>query len=142
MGSYAFLEDIALADCAIEVDGRDLDDLFETVARAVAEIMVDPATVASTVRRAIALSADALDLLLFDWIAELLYLKDSEQLVFPRVDVNVTEGHPCRLTAQATGGVIDRERTSLRADPKAPTFHQFALDPHGAGWRARVVIDI
>ncbi len=32
MGTYRFVEDVAIADCAIEVDGRDLDDLFETAA--------------------------------------------------------------------------------------------------------------
>lgn len=142
MGSYAFLEDIALADCAIEVDGRDLNDLFETVARAVAEIMVDPTTLAGAVQREIALAADALDLLLFDWIAELIYLKDSEGLVLSEVEVDVRDGRPCRLTARAAGGVIDRARTVLRADPKAPTFHQFVLEPRGTGWRARIVIDI
>ena len=142
MGRYVFLEEIALADCAIEVAGRDLNDLFETVARAVAEIMVDPATIAVTVRREIALSASALDLLLFDWIAELIFVKDSEQLIVTETVAEVTVATPCRLTARVAGGRIDRERTILRADAKAPTFHQFALEPAGAGWRARIVIDI
>jgi SHS2 domain-containing protein len=40
------------------------------------------------------------------------------------------------------GGVIDPERTARGADPKAVTFHQFALERRDGGWRARVVIDI
>jgi len=142
MGRYVFLDEVALADCAIEVAGRDLNDIFETVARAVAEIMVDPATIAVTVRREIALSASALDLLLFDWIAELLFVKDSEQLIFTETTVEVTALPPCRLTARVVGGRIDRARTILRADAKAPTLHQFVLEPAGEGWRARIVIDI
>jgi SHS2 domain-containing protein len=142
MGRYAFLEEIALADCAFEAEGRDLNDLFETVARALAEIMVDPATIAVTVRREVGLAAEALDLLLFDWMAELIFLKDSERLVFTETAVEVSPGQPCRLRAHGAGGTIDRARTRLRADPKAPTFHQLALEPHGAGWRARVVIDV
>jgi SHS2 domain-containing protein len=142
MGRYVFLEDIALADCAIEVGGRDLNDLFETVARAMAEIMVDPATIAVTVRREIALSASALDLLLFDWIAELVFVKDSEQLIVTETTVEVTVSPSCRLTARVAGGRIDRARTILRADAKAPTLHQFVLAPDGEGWRARIVIDI
>src|SRR5262245_32056353 len=59
MGRYVVREDVAVADCALEIEGRDLDDLFETAARAVAELMVDPATVPTAVRREIALSSPA-----------------------------------------------------------------------------------
>jgi SHS2 domain-containing protein len=136
------VEDVALADCALEVDGADLDDLFETVAVALAALMVDPATLALTLERRIALQADTLDLLLYDWVSELIFLKDRDSAVFPRCEVRTTGAAPCVLTAQLKGGVIDRERTALGVDPKAVTFHQFALDRKDGGWRARLVIDI
>ncbi len=143
MGRYVVLEDVAVADCALEIEGRDLDDLFETVARAVAELMVDPATIATSLTRDLALSAPSLDLLLFDWVDELIFLKDSEQIVLTEVAVDVPAATPpCRLAARATGGRIDRERTLLRADAKAPTLHRLSVEPDGTGWRARVVIDI
>ena len=87
-------------------------------------------------------TAPSLDLLLYDWLSELIYVKDSEQLVFPVVEARVSAGSPCRLSARLVGGPIDRTTTALRADPKAVTFHQFALEPREHGWRARVVIDI
>lgn len=136
------MEDVALADCALEVDGADLDDLFETVAVALAALMVDPATLALTLERHIALKADTLDLLLYDWISELIFLKDRDSAVFPRCEVRTTGVGPCVLTAQLKGGVIERERTALGVDPKAVTFHRFALDRKDGGWRARLVIDI
>lgn len=136
-----FLDEIAVADCAIEVVGRDVNDLFETVARAVAEIMVDPATMTVTVQREIELTASALDLLLFDWIAELIFLKDSEQLICTETAVTVTSP-PWQLRARAAGGRIDRARTILRADVKAPTLYQFAVEEVANGWRARIVLDV
>ena len=142
MGRYVVLDDVAIADCALEIDGRDLDDVFATAARAVAELMVDPATLEVTEWRDIALAAPSLDLLLFDWVAELIFLKDSEQLVVTGVSVRVQVGEPCRLMARAAGGRIDRARTALRADAKAPTLHRLAVGPRGDGWMARVVIDI
>jgi len=142
MGRYGFLDEIAVADYALEVVGGDLSDLFETVARAVAEIMVDPTTIAVTVRREIRLIAPALDLLLFDWIAELVFLKDSEQLILTETTVTATTPPACRLIAQVTGGRIDRARTILRADVKAPTLHLFAVEPVAEGWRARIVLDV
>ncbi|MEK7700646.1 MAG: archease [candidate division NC10 bacterium] len=142
MGRYRFLELVAVADCAVEIEGDDLDDLFVTAARTLAEVMVDPATVRTGVERSVELTAPSLDLLLYDWLSELIYMKDSEQLVFPVTEVRVSDGSPSRLTARLAGGAIDRATTELRADPKAVTFHQFALEPCPRGWRARVVIDI
>jgi len=142
VGRYRFLDAVAIADCALEVEGVDLDDLFATAAQALAEVMVDPATVAATVKRTVTLTAPSLDLLLYDWLAELILLKDQEEMIFPRVEVRVTGDSPCRLEATLVGGPIDRQRTALRADAKAVTFHQFAIERRGQGWWARVVIDI
>ncbi len=142
MGRWTVLEEMALADCALEIEGTDLGDLFETAARALAELMVDPETVETGTERTVSLTAKALDLLLYDWLSELIYLKDRDGEVFTRIRVTVTEGPPPRLTARLEGGAIDAQRTALRADPKAVTFHQFSLARADAGWRARVVIDI
>lgn len=142
MGRYEFLEGVALADCAVEIDGRDLDDLFETAASALAEVMVDPSTLPTTVERTITLSAPQLDLLLYDWLSELIYRKDRDREVFTRTEVRIEGSAPSHLTAKVHGGVIDPACTALRADAKAVTFHQFALVPVDGAWRARVVIDI
>jgi SHS2 domain-containing protein len=135
------LDAVAIADCALEIDGRNLDDLFATAARALADVMVDPDTVPRDVERTLVLRAPALDLLLHDWLSELIFLKDSERLVFPEALVDV-RAEPPELTASLRGGPIDPARTVQRADPKAVTFHQFAVEPRAGAWHARVVIDI
>lgn len=142
MGRWEFLEEVALADCAMEVEGEDLDDLFATAAQALAAVMVDPATVPLTLERAVLLAAPRLDLLLFDWLSELIFRKDRDREIFTRAEVRVSGAAPFELTARVRGGLIDPERMALRADAKAVTFHQFRVGPKGRGWRARVVIDI
>jgi len=142
MGRYTFLEDVALADCAVEIEGRSLDDLFETAAAAIARLMVDPATLTITVERTITLEAAELDMLLYDWLSEMIFLKDRDSQIFPHARVRVTGEGPYQLAADVQGGTIDPLHTALGADPKAVTFHQFALEPADGGWRARVVIDI
>ncbi len=142
MGRYEFLEDVALADCAVEIEGRSLDDLFETAAAAIARLMVDPATLAITVERTINLEAPERDMLLYDWLSEMIFLKDRDSQIFPHARVRATGEGPYRLTADVHGGTIDPEHTALGADPKAVTFHQFGLERASGGWRARVVIDI
>ena len=142
MGRYTFLEDVALADCAIELEGHDLDDLFETAAVALAALMVDPATVPRAVERTITVTAPELDLLFYDWLAELIFRKDRDREVFTRIRPRVSGAGPFRVEAEVDGGPIDPSQTLLRADPKAVTLHQLAVTRVGSGWRARVVIDI
>jgi SHS2 domain-containing protein len=142
MGRYHFVEGIALADCAIDVEGTDLADLFETAALALADVMVDPATVRPSARRTFTVEAPDLDLLLYDWLSELIFRKDRDREVYTRTKVTVDGSGPFRLVAQVEGGLIDAAHTQLRSDPKAVTFHQFALEPAAEGWRARIVIDI
>jgi SHS2 domain-containing protein len=141
MGRYEVLETVAIGDCALQVEGRDLDDLFATAARALAEQMVDPATLGRGLERRVELEAPSLDLLLFDWLGELIALKDSEGAAFPDVEVRVERGAQCRLSARLRGGALHGAGAALRSDPKAVTFHLFRVEPGPDGWRARVVID-
>lgn len=141
MGRYQVLETVAIADCAMDLEGTDLDDLFATAARALAELMVDPATLTRSVERDVVLEATSVDLLLFDWLSELIGLKDEEGAAFPEAAVRVERGTPWRLRAHLTGGRLHGGTAALRADPKAVTFHLFRVEPGPGGWHARVVID-
>jgi SHS2 domain-containing protein len=143
VGEFQFVDDVALADCAVDLAGRDLDDLFETAAAALAALMIaDASTLGSRADRTIALEAAALDLLLFDWLSELIFLKDRDGEVFPSCRARVTGDGPYRIDARATGGAIEPGRTALGADAKAVTLHQLAVTRTADGWSARVVIDI
>jgi SHS2 domain-containing protein len=141
VGRYRFIEEVALADCAIEIDGDDLNDLFSTAAAAVAALMVDPATVSPAVEREVVLEAETYDLLLYDWLAELIFRKDRDGEVYPAAEVAVAADRPA-LSARLHGAVIDDARMALRNDPKAVTLHAFTLERTAGGWRARVVIDL
>ena len=142
VGRWRILEDVAVADCALDLEAQDVGDLFETAALALVDLMVDPSTVAVGVERVVTLDAAELDLLLYDWLSELIFLKDRDRVVFTSCRVRVGETAPHHLRAELRGGTIESGRTALRADPKAVTLHQFALERSEDGWRARVVIDI
>ncbi|MCI0549114.1 MAG: archease [Candidatus Rokubacteria bacterium] len=142
MGRFEFVDDIAIADAAVDIEATDAADLLETAAAALADLMVDTATVSATVERECTLAAPRLDLLLYDWLSELIYRKDRDQEVFTRARVALEGTGPWLLRARLTGGRIDPPRTALRADAKAVTFHQFRVERVDDGWRARVVIDI
>jgi SHS2 domain-containing protein len=79
---YRYLEEIATADVAFEARGATLEEMFLAAADATLNTMVEEiGTVAPRERRAFSLAADALDLLLFELLQELVYLKDAERLL-------------------------------------------------------------
>ena len=104
--------------------------------------MVDPATLSITIVRTVSIEAPKLDLLLYDWLSEMIYLKDRDRQVFPAARVTISGMGPFKLDATVQGGVIEPKRAALGADPKAITFHHFLLEQIADGWRARFVIDI
>lgn len=143
MPTYRFLEDIAIADVAFEAEGRSVSELFEACALATFAVMADLDSVPQTEERTIRLRESEVEPLLFDWLAELIYLKDAEAMVFSKFAVAIGEGGDgFELLGRAWGAPIDRARMRLRADVKAPTYHLFAIQRRPPGWWARVVLDI
>ncbi len=138
---YRFLPDVALADIAFEAKSDSVDGLFETCALAITDIMVDPKTLRATTERKLSLRSENLDRLLYDFMTELIVMKDVDSLLFGKFDVKVsTDG--TSLVAAAEGEQIDRERHGLRNDVKAVTMHLFGVKHQGKAWKTTVVLDI
>ena len=143
MRAYRFLDDIAIADVAFEAWGEDVADLFEAAALATFEVMVDLDRVEPSRELEIRLRNGTLEGLLFDWLAELIFLKDSEAMLFSRFQVEVgLEDEVYVLEAKIQGEPIDPERHPMRQDVKAPTLHMFEVRQADHSWLARVVLDI
>ncbi len=139
---YRFLEDIATADAAFEAEGRTLEDLFRDAATATFEVMVDTGSVNPVMTWSIELKNETVEGLLFDWLSELVYLKDSEGVLFCKFDPTIEKNDAYELKARVAGETSDREKHILRSDVKAVTYHLFEVGKSGEKWRARVVLDI
>ncbi len=139
---YRYLEDVATADAAFEVEGKTLEDLFRDAAIATFEVMADTGTVKPEVIREIELENEDVGDLFFDWLSELVYLKDAESLIFCRFDVNIRKNNAYELKATASGEPINQRKHSLRSDVKAVTYHMFEVKKTDENWTARVVLDI
>jgi SHS2 domain-containing protein len=141
---YEFLEEIAIADAAFKAWGKDLEETFTSAADAVMNVMVDDLnTIQPQEKREIKLKNDALDMLLFDFLQEFIYYKDSEQLLLRIRQIQIKEGdNNHALEATVIGEKLDPERHSLRADVKAVTLHRFNLERTGGLWETTVILDV
>lgn len=140
---FKFLEKIAIADIAFEVTAPTLDKLFEDAGMAASDIMVNPKTVKSKMKKTLKVSADSLENLMYDFLSELIYLKDTKGFLFIKYFIKVKqEKKGWSLSAVASGEKIDRKRHDLRNDLKAITMHMFVVEQRKKEWYARIVVDI
>ncbi|MBD1862874.1 MULTISPECIES: archease [Trichocoleus] len=142
--SYEFLEDIAIADIAFQAWGKDLEEVFLAAGDAVTNTMIDNLeAIAPQETRTFTLDNDELDLLLFNFLQEFVYYKDSEQLLLRPQQVQIEQKDTLYyLTAMAKGEELDPERHQQRVDVKAVTLHRFKLEQTPEGWTALVILDI
>lgn len=141
MKRYKVIEDVALADIAFEIYGRDVDELFENAAFALFEETADLNKIEENQTKEIFLEADDLEHLLYDFLSELLFLKDSESMIFKTSKVKVEE-NKFKLHATVRGEPIDHDKHTVHNDIKAITLHMFKVEKTNSGWKAFVVVDI
>src|SRR6267378_804706 len=113
------------ADLGLRVRAPDLDTLFAEAAEALSAVLVEERdTVRATMRVEVYLTGTDRELLLFDWLKELLYHFDSEHLLFGKFEVKLDGGS---LTATAWGEPLDRNRHVLEHEVKAITYHGLSV---------------
>jgi len=128
------------ADLGLRVRAKDLPSLFEEAGRGLFSMIVaDMATIQSKQPRVLEIAGTDRDYLLFDWLNELLYLFDTEHVVFGDFQVTLADDG---LTATARGEPVDDARHRLDHEVKAITYHGLKIEHVGDGWVAEVIVDI
>lgn len=128
------------ADLGLRIRAGDLNELFAEAGRALFSVIVaNLDEVALGVVADIELESEDCELLLLDWLNELLYLFESQRLVCRSFEVHV-DGN--RLTAAVHGEELDETRHRVEHEVKAITYHELKLEPMADGWLAEVILDI
>ncbi|MBI4145847.1 archease [Candidatus Woesearchaeota archaeon] len=136
---YKFLEDVTTADIAFEATGKTLTELFSAAAQAVIDSMANPLTIKPNITREIHKKETSVEKLLFEFLEELIYLKDKDGMVYHDVKVKVDE-KKLEVNATARGDSINPKQ-ELRQDVKAVTMHYYTVEKKEE-WKARIVLDI
>ena len=89
---YKYLPEIAIADIAFDATGKTLPQLFNSCALATTEVMVrNIKDVREKVKREIVVESDTVELLLFNFLQEIIYYKDADMLLFGKYDIKISE---------------------------------------------------
>lgn len=141
---YRYIEDIATADVAFALWGESREELFRAAAEALVNEMVEnPAAIHPRETVEFNLAQGALDLLLMDFLNELIYLKDARQLLLKVDKLEIGEGPDgFSLKASCSGERIDPVRHHLLADVKAATLYRLKVVRVNGRWEGTVVLDI
>jgi SHS2 domain-containing protein len=125
------------ADLSIHVWGADLEDLFVTAARGMFALLVDLETVPTTASAIVRLDAIDAEALLVDWLNELLYLAERDQLTaYVAFDFDALTS--TSLRASVCGGSVETFRTYI----KAATYHNLEIEATRGGYETEIVFDI
>lgn len=142
---YRFIEGLTVADVAFEATGKTLEELFISAANAMTETQVEnPKAIATNVEKRFELTTGKeLDRLLHDFLQELIFYKDAEQLIFREYELQITKIRDgFKLTCKAKGEMIDPMRHNMLVDVKAVSWHKFKLEQLIDGWKAVAILDV
>ena len=113
------------ADVGIRAYGKTASEIFESAAAGMFSLIANVDRVKPVGEEAIRLSADDLPGLLVAWLSELLYVHETQRLLFCKFEVRV---RGTKLTARAWGEAIDKSRHELKLALKAVTYHRLSVD--------------
>jgi SHS2 domain-containing protein len=142
--SYRLLEEIAIADACFELSGKTLEELFHAGFLALMETSVELHTVEGSLSKTLSLEHKDPERLLYEFLEELIFLKDAELLIFNECQLKIekdSKKSTFKLIANLKGQEFS-ETVSTVTDVKAITYYQFFVKQTKDGWIAQVTFDL
>lgn len=128
------------ADIGLHAFGSTLPELFVNAAAGMESLMVAPEQIRPLVSRDITVEGHDAVSLLITWLNELIFLFDTEFLLFNQFEITaLTKTH---LAGRASGEPYTAQRHDLSSAIKAVTWHEAAVERNNAGYQARIIFDI
>ncbi len=129
-----------LADLGVEVNGDNLNQLFENAAQVLFHLITDLNKIRSTITRQIILQSTDRELLFREWLGELLAIFHTEGYLFSTFEITMLSDK--KLTAKVSGDKYIADRHPLKREIKAVTYHALRIECEHKGCRARFILDV
>ena len=114
------------ADVGIIAYGADIRQAFANAAKALFSLITELENVEEVLHRDIELTAPDQESLLVEWLNELIYLFDTENIILKRFDI--IKLNNTQLKARSYGEKVDKSKHKLKTGVKAATYHMLKVD--------------
>ena len=131
------------ADIGMKAYGTTLAQMFENAARGMLSIMFDITTGAEATRTKevkLELEEENTEQMFVDWLNELLYILDTENLVPTNFNVLRVDGK--RLEAEISGNPFDERIHRYKTEIKSTTYHMLEIGRENDKYFGMILFDI
>jgi len=142
MFKHKHLEEESNGDFAFEVYADTLEELFKGAGFACMGAMVKIDALTTNINFDFSLKAPELPLLLYDFLSELVYLKDVEAVLFKDFEIKISKNTDFNLQCVAKGRLINWDTDELYTDVKAVTMHTMVVEQRENQWYCHVLLDL
>lgn len=134
---YKFLEHTA--DAKFQAFGKTLEEAFSNAALAMFNVITDTENVEAKIEKKISVKSESKEAMLYDFLAELLVLLDSEPFLLHEVKSLKIKGD--KLTAIVSGDK-DIDKYEINTHIKAMTYSEMFIKEELDNVTVQVVVDI
>jgi SHS2 domain-containing protein len=127
------------ADVGIIAYGSSMKEAFTNASKGMFSLITELENIEETEQRDVNLTSSDQESLLVEWLNELIYLFDVENIIFKRFDI--THLSDTKLEARIYGEKVDISKHELKVGIKATTYHMLRIDKSD-GCRVQVLFDI
>jgi SHS2 domain-containing protein len=128
------------ADIGIVAYGNNIEALFSNAATGLFSLMTDLDTIKDVDQKLIELTAEDPEILLVEWLNELIYIFEVDHIVFKRFEIEeLTEN---RIKARCYGQHINPKHSKLEREIKAATYHMLKISKGDNGYQVTIIFDI
>ena len=128
------------ADIGVRGLGNSPGEAFEQAAIAMTAVITDPDLVVPERKIRLRCEAPDMELLLTDWLNEIVRVMATRRMLFSRFRVAI-DNH--RLDAEVWGENVDRERHEPAVEIKGATYTELDVTRLADGrWQAQAVVDV
>jgi SHS2 domain-containing protein len=128
------------ADIGIIAYGADIKELFANAAVGLFNLMADLKDLKENIRHEVEMSAEDIEVLLVEWLNELIYISDVEHVLFNRFEINALSG--TELKATCFGERLKPGQQRLKREIKAATYHMLHIDKADGSYKVQIIFDI
>jgi SHS2 domain-containing protein len=137
--AYEFLEHTA--DLKIRATGKTLEEALKEAAKAVTAAIASDSKILPKTEKAFVIKINKPQILVHDFLAQIIYLFATEKLLFSQFDLELKEAIGYKLSAKLKGEKYDPKRHKLVKEVKAVTYHDMKVEEGKEGWVIEIICD-